>query len=224
MELLLISIGLGVLGIDVVGALIIIAARSQGVSRRAIVLFSLIVLIGTAIYGVLLSLLFGEGINVLAEFLLKVPPLFVKIAECIVIAALAFWVYKRLSKTKKSRRENKLAKFQKSLSKGLMFVAVLFVFSAVLDPSFLGLIAASGREGILIDIIIAHIIWSFVGQIPLYALAVAMIFKKETIITDWFKKLWKRYGDTLATLFTVLICLLAAGLLVDVIIYAIGLL
>lgn len=222
MELLLISIGLGILGIDVVGALIIIAALAQGVSRRVIVLFALIVLVGTAVYGVLLSLLFGEGINAVTELLLKTPVLFVKIVEFVVVIGLAFWIYKRLSKPKKLRRENKLAKLQKSLSKGLLFVAVLFVFTAILDPSFLALIAASGREGILIDIIVAHIVWSFVGQIPLYALAIAMIFKKEMVITDWFKKVWKVHGDTSATIFTILIGLLAIGLLIDVAVYSIG--
>ncbi|MBC7564815.1 hypothetical protein H7100_01100 [Candidatus Saccharibacteria bacterium] len=219
MDLLLASIGLGILGIDIVGALILVAARSQGASRRSIVLFALIILFGTAAYGVILSVLLGEGINEFSEWALRIPAVFFKFFEILIILLLAVWIYIRLTKRSKPRRANKLLRIQKSLSKGLVFAGILFVLSAVLDPAFLALIAASGREGVLFDIIVAHIIWSFVGQIPLYALATAMIFKKEKYITVWFKKIWKKYESTSANVVTILIGVVALVITIDVIRY-----
>lgn len=216
MDLLFASIGLGILGIDIVGALIIAAARSQGAPRRSIALFALIVLFGTALYGIILSILLGEGINEVADWILGIPPMFFKLFEVLVVVLLLAWIYIRLTKKNKSRRSNKLQRIQKSLGKGLVFAAILFVFSAVLDPAFLALIAASGREGVLIDIIIAHLVWSFVGQIPLYALAIAMIFKKEEYITAWFKKVWKKYQSTLTNGVTLLIGIVALAIIFDV--------
>lgn len=223
MELILVSIGLGVLGLDVVGALLILMALAQGVSRRSVVLFSLIVLIGTAVYGVFLSLLLGESINEIAALLRQVPLATFKIAQLVLVGLLVLWICIRLLSRNQKSRIKRLARFQKILSRGMVVVAILFVITAVLDPSFLALVAASGREGIFFDIIAAHLIWSFVGQIPLYVLTVAMVFRKEKIITEWFKRLWKRNGKKLAMIFTFLIGVFTVALLVDATIFFINL-
>jgi hypothetical protein len=218
MNLIFASIGLGILGLDIVGALLILMVLAQGAKKRSVVIFSLIVLFGTALFGVLLSLVLGEGINDLADILLKVPAEVWKTSQLVVALLLTAWIFLRVlkrNKITKAMKRRRLRQLRKSLSRGVMFVAVLFVISALLDPAFLALIAASGREGVFFDIVAAHLIWSFVGQIPLYVVTVAILFNKETLITDWFKRLWKHFGAKLISLFTLFLGVITTALVVD---------
>lgn len=73
MEFILLSIGLGLAGIDPLGALIVASAVAAGMKKRQVATFALVVFGGTVAMGVALSLGFGASTAALVEKLNYLP-------------------------------------------------------------------------------------------------------------------------------------------------------
>ena len=75
METIALSLALGLAGIDILGAIIVIAAASAGVRKPSIVLFTLIVFLGTILLGTLLSVFVGSSVESIARYTNQLPDL-----------------------------------------------------------------------------------------------------------------------------------------------------
>lgn len=218
MELVLFSLGLGLAGFDIFGALIILTALGPKAAKREIIIFSLITLLGTIVLGTVATLLLGEGIHIITDFFDDLPDALWVVLDFSVVILLFAWAGRRIVRTIK--KENVTKEPNSAFSKhGSVAVGVLYAISAFTDPSFLALIALSSREDSLIVMVLAQFIWILVSQSPLFALAIAVTLGVHERFVNWFNRVRKKYSHIIATTITVLILLFGTLITADLVIF-----
>ena len=213
METIALSLALGLAGIDILGAIIVIAAASAGVRKPSIVLFTLIVFLGTILLGTLLSVFVGSSVESIARYINQLPDLVWVCIESVLLAGLVMWAVKRLSFTPKPH--NNKTKASSWLKRGLIVTALLFVISTLLDPSYLGLIGVAGHNGNLTVIITSHTIWILVSQITLFIAAIAVLLDRHKPLALWAKRFYDKHRRTISIVLTGTILIAAAFIAID---------
>lgn len=220
MELLLFSLGLGLAGFDIFGALIILTALASKVSKREIMTFTLIALLGTVALGTAAALLLGEGVRMITEFFNNLPDVLWVVLDLLVAILLFVWAGVRIVRTVKKQKVTKEPKsgfFRRSL----VAVGVLYAISAFIDPSFLALIALSSRGDSLVIIVLTQLIWILVSQSPLFALSIAVALGVHEKFVDWFNRVREKYRTIITTIITGLIVLFGTLITADLVVFLI---
>lgn len=91
----------------------------------------------------------------------------------------------------------------------------LFLGSAVLDPTFLGVVVLAGRGEALPAVLVAHLIWSLVSQLPLVVILLVIWRGGHERAVAGFRTGWARVAPGLGRVATGALLLAGAFLLVD---------
>lgn len=218
-NLLILAAGLGLAGIDVLGALTILALLSAGLSRRAIALFAVVVFFITTAMGVVLSLTLGDFVDDLARFAHNLPNAAWIAIDSVVVLTLWGWAIKRWYRQRKHQQKKKEATVNRWLRYGPVVIGVAFSISALTDPSFLAIVALAGHNGTLATTICAHAIWVVVSQLPLFVLAGAVVGSRHERLTGWFQEIWKKYSEHISLAVTIIIAGVGLVFAVDLIFF-----
>lgn len=207
MEFILLSIGLGLAGIDPLGALLVASAVAAGMKKRDVVTFGLVVLLGTIIMGVALSLGLGASTAALVERLNYLPDGVWVVVSMATIALLWGWAIKRVFAKKPKAKSDKQSKW---LKRGAWALAGFFLVTTLADPSYLALIAAAGHQQSFWLALAGHTIWILVSQFMLFVLVGAVMLGKHKSVLAKMKAFQKRHSQKISWSITGII--FAAGL------------
>lgn len=218
MELLLFALGLGLAGFDIFGVLIILTALASKVSKREIITFTLITLFGTVALGTVAVLLLGEGVRIITDFFNNLPDVLWIALDFLVAILLFVWAGVRIVRAIKKQN---VAKEPKAtfFKHGLIVVGMLYAISAFIDPSYLALIALSGRADSLSVIVLAQFIWILVSQSALFALAIAVAFGIHEEFVNWFNRVREKYSNIITKIVTGLIVFFGTLITTDLIVF-----
>ena len=218
MEFILLSIGLGLAGIDPLGALIVASAVAAGMKKRQVATFALVVFGGTVAMGVALSLGFGASTTALVEKFNYLPDGVWVAVNLAVIALLWGRALKRIL-LKKSGANSDAAnpdnKQNKWLKRGIWALSGFFLLTTLADPSYLALIAAAGHQQSFWLALVGHTIWVLVSQFMLFVLVGAVMLGKHQPVVAKMKLLQKRHGQKIGWVLTGIIFMVGMVFLVD---------
>lgn len=219
MELLGISVALGVAGLDIFGMALVIAARAAGVSRRKLVWFGVIVLVGTVLLGVGSSLLLGDGVRRVSEWLHSLPDMVWIAVNVLVSGLLLWWAGRRLLRRYRPTKQSGPGKLQAFFRYSTVLVAALFALSALTDPAFLALIALTSRENNLLLVSLAHLVWIIVSQFTLFAFLAALCGRVDQRLVGWVNRFRSCHQRTIGLAITSLIIAVAGLLMLDIAVF-----
>lgn len=206
-QLLLTAFGLGLAGLDPAGALLAVAALAAGARDRDVLAYGLIVLGGTALLGTLLSLTLGARLASVDWAILVPTGRVGAVVELVVGLALLGWAALRLRRGAVAARKPRRTRTGPG---PLALLGMLFLGSAVLDPTFLGLVVVAGRGEPALSVSLAHLTWSLLSQLPLVLLLVAISRGGHQRAVAWFRRTAARATPVLRRVVTV--ALVTAGL------------
>ena len=205
---LLTVLGLSLAGLDPAGALIAVAALAAGAARRTVLVYGLVVLLGTALLGTLLSLTAGRQLADVDWSGLVPAGQGGALLELLVGALLLGWAALRVARPNASAPKPR----RRRTGAGLALVGVLFAASATADPTFVGVVVVAGRGEPWWLVAVAHLLWAVLSQLPLTALLLAVATGRHERLVVWFQGWWARARGPGRRALTGL--LLAAGLFV----------
>lgn len=211
-ELVLASLGLGLAGIDPAGALIAIAALAAGAKDRAVIAFGLVVLLGTALLGSVLSLVLGTELAQIDWLGLVPAGRAGAVLELVLGVGLLTWAIVRLTRRAVSAPKPRRAR---AGTTGLIATGGLFAASAVLDPTFVAVTVLAGRAPSPAAVVVAQLLWVLVSQSPLLFLLVAIAVGGHQRAVDRFTRGWDRIKPGLGMTVTVALLLVGTTLVVD---------
>ncbi|BAQ23605.1 uncharacterized protein SRT_03440 [Streptococcus troglodytae] len=214
MNNLLFVLGLGLAGIDPVGMILLIAMQAAGLSKKRVYLFGSLVLFGTVLLGFVLSIILGNGISNIAQALGQLPNIAWVWIYVVLIAALIAWGVKRLLTVEELNSQSS----QKS-NKGIYAAAIFMIYTAIVDPTFLAVLALSGQVNNALLSLLCNLIWVLISQSPLFLLILAVMSNKHHLFIDKFNAFYDRCRQPIKCGITGLIFLSALVLLIDLSFY-----
>lgn len=211
-ELFVTAVALGVAGIDPAGLLLALGALAAGARERTVLIFTAIVLAGTALLGTVLTLALGQQLQDFDWASVLPPDWLGATIEALLAAALLGWAALRIRRPE--ARPPRPAKKGRT-GTALLGGGVLFVLSAPLDPTFVGLVVLAGRGEPVAAVASAHLTWIVVSQVPLVALAVAIVLRRHDRAVARLRDLMPRARPVLAHLGTAALALAGAVMALD---------
>lgn len=187
MDVLAIAVGLGLAGVDVLGALTVLALLTAGASRKVIALFAGTVFFVTTAIGIILSLTLGGFVDELSRFASNLPDTAWVSIDLVVVCILWGWAARRWYRQSHNTPKIEKPKTNRWLRYGPLVIGGVFALSALTDPSFLAVIALAGHNGNILSIVFMHVLWVLVSQAPLFVLAIAVMSSKHERVTTWFR-------------------------------------
>lgn len=185
--------GLGIGGFDPAPALIaavFMAARPSGTPpairtvRRDVLWFGLLLIGGTAAWGIGLSRLLGERLaGVPWHGLLRAGGWAAGIELAVAVLGLCFAGYRWAHRSDPPQEEKARSRA------GLMLVAVGFVALVTADMPFVITIGLSSHQP-LWAVVPAFIMWAIISQVPLFILCVAVLFNKHRRVSSVIGRAW----------------------------------
>lgn len=210
-SLLATAVGLGIAGIDPAGALIAVAALAAGARDRVVLLFGVIVVLGTALLGTALSLTLGGNLADIDWSGLAPTGSTFAALELAIGTALLIWGTVRLragAHPPKPRRP-------RTGTAGLLGAGALLAASAPLDPTFVALTVLAGRGQEPVGVLLAHLLWILISQAPLVLLLVAVARGGHQRVVDRFQTWWARVQPALRRLVTGAVLLVGMICVID---------
>lgn len=211
-ELLVTAVALGVAGIDPAGLLLALGALAASGRERTVLIFTAIVVAGTALLGTALTLTLGQRLQYF-DWASALPPDWLGATiEALLAVALLGWAALRIRRPEvRPPRPAKKGRTGTALLGG----GVLFALSAPLDPTFVGLVVIAGRGEPVPAVVAAHATWIVVSQLPLVALAVAITLRRHDRAVTWLRDLMPRARPFLAHLGTAALAVAGAVMALD---------
>jgi hypothetical protein len=204
--------GLGLLGLDPAGALVAAVALAAGARDRQVVVFGLVVLVGTTLFGAVLAVTVGERLARL-DWASLVPHGALRAAlEASAALALAVWVGVRLVR----RNVVSEPRVMGAGSTGAIAAGVLFIGTAATDPTFAALVVLAGREASPAGVVLANSAWTLVSQAPLFLVVLAVLRGRHRGVVSTLQRLRERWAPRVRALVTAVLGLGALLLVVDV--------
>ena len=200
-ELFVTALALGLAGIDPAGLLLALGSLAAGARERTVLIFTAIVVAGTALLGTVLTVTLGRQLREFDWTSLFPPDWLGATIEGLLAAALLTWAAVRVRLRRPEARPPRPAKRGRT-GTALVWGGVLFAVSAPLDPTFVGLVVLAGRGQSVLATGLAHVTWIVVSQLPLVALGVAIIFRRHDRAVAWLRDLMPRVRPVLARLGT----------------------
>lgn len=214
---LLIIVGLGFVGIDPVGMILLLTMQAAGLSNKKAYLFGTLVLFGTALLGFILSILLGDSLSHIVQALNQLPNIAWIWIYVVLIAVLIAWGVKRLLTAEELENANS----QKN-SKGIYAVAAFMIYTAIVDPTFLAVLALSDQVDNTLLSLLYNLIWVLISQSPLFLLILAVMCNKHHVFIDKFNAFYERYKQPIKYGITGIIFLSALVLIADLSSYCIS--
>lgn len=213
LELLASTIGLGIAGLDPVGALIAIAALGGGARTRNVLVYGVLMIAVTVALGVVLSLVIGTRLASIDWSVLSPDGRFWAIGEAIAGVGLLAWGIRRMTHPPKIRDDG--SGTRGTTLTALSGLGILYGLSSVLDPTFVALVILAGRHGSFMDAGIAHLLWILISQLPLVVVLGAIISGRYETIIEPLKTGWQRIRPRISRIGTAAALFAGVVLLVD---------
>lgn len=192
MEQLAAAFGLGIAGIDPLGAVLLMTAIAVRASRTKTSLFMLAVFISTVVVGIVVSLL-GDGI---VRFISDViPPDTSSIWLCInigLVILISIWLVHSLRKDHNKKKPRKKSQTLTGTTWQFIAFGALFGISTAIDPTFVANAAIAAQTGSIFAMIGLHTVWLIVSQCMLFVLFVAYLFGVHRPLITWAQRAWKK--------------------------------
>ncbi len=204
--------GLGLLGLDPAGALVAAVALAAGARDRQVVVFGLVVLVGTILFGTALTVTVGERLARL-DWASLVPHGALRAGlEAGSALVLTVWVATRVV------RKNTVSepRVMGAGSTGAAVAGVLFIGTAATDPSFAALVVLAGREASTAGVVVANAAWTLISQAPLFVVILAVLWGRHHAAVSALQRLREQWAPRVRTLVTAVLGLGALLLLADV--------
>lgn len=213
LDVLLAAATLGVAGLDPAGAAIAVGALAAGARERHVLLFSAVVLLGTAAWGTLLSLTLGRRLEGLAWSRLLPEDGLAALVELAVAVALLSWAVVRWRRP--GARPPRPGRTGRTGGVGLGLLGAGFALTAALDPTYVALVVLAGRDGSLPTAATAHVVWVLLSQLPLAVVAVAVLRGRHEGAVAWFQRALVRWRPLLTATGTAALVLAGGVLALD---------
>lgn len=211
-------LGLGLAGLDPVGALMVVPALAAGARRRIVMLF-----FGTAaFFTITTGLVLGESVQYLTTWLeaLAIPGPVRLVIQVVVAAGLGWWAVDRWSHRKDSKPEKKRSVLAGPVAMSL--AGTFWGLSAVTDPSFLALAAIDSRiENLLVSVAV-FTGWFVVSQAPLCAVVLTLAAGRDSTPVRYSLALAQRLATPTAVILTLLLAVSSVLLLLNACTYLSG--
>lgn len=216
-ELIAVAAGLGLAGLDPVGALVAVGAAARGVRRSWLIGYGAVVLLGTALFGTVLTLTVGRRLADV-DWAALLPGGGLRVTIELVLAALLIWwaVHRQRSPSTPE------AHTEPTTGWALIGTGVVFAASAVLDPSFDAVVIVAAVDHGLPSIIAAHLAWAFVSQVPLLVLVLVLLRDRRGHAIERVRRWWARSSGILGWLGSAVIAAVGLVLAADVAAYLIA--
>lgn len=208
--------GLGLAGLDVTGALVVIAALAAGARRRAIAVFAAATLLVTAGFGVALSELVGPRLAGIDWSVLDLPDPMRIVLDLVLAGALLVWALRRHRRRDAPKDPPNP---RPGSSAGLAAMGALLGLSAIIDPTFVAVVVLAGRGKPLWLVVVAHVLWILLSQSPLFVLTGAACAGSHGRPVAWFQRKRDQMRPVLDAIATVLLAVMGAALLADALLY-----
>ena len=164
------------------------AGRDDARARSAVLAFGAALIGGTAAWGILLTALFGpalSSVHWLHLLRLGAWAAGIEATAAVAVLAWAWWAWRRRARPREERRRPVRG------PAGLMLVAVGFVAIVTTDVPFIVQIAmGSEQPGWLM--VVGHVLWAAVSQLPLLVLCVAVAVGRHHAAARAVGKVWER--------------------------------
>jgi hypothetical protein len=217
-KLLLTAFALGLVSLDVTGALLAVGALGAGAHTRALLAFGCFSILGTIAFSTALSLIIGPRISGIDwGMLLPHDPTEDQVSAALQIVlgvGLLIWGIVR------TRRPG--SRPPKPSALGLISLAgagMLFALAAIADPTFVSLVVIAGRADLFWSVADAHSTWTLVSHIPLVlVLAFALSGESERVVV-LVRTLWAKIGPWMVRLVTIVVLLVGTFLVLDALRY-----
>lgn len=211
-------VGLGIAGLDPLGALMVVPALAAKARRRVVMLF----FTTAAFFTIATGLVLGESVRHLTAWLenLTVPAPVRLAVQLVAAAGLGWWAAHRWVHRKDPKQEK-----GRSVLAGPVAMSLAGTFwgvSAVTDPSFLALAAIDSRiENLLVSVAI-FAGWFVVSQAPLCAVVLALAAGRDSAPVRRSLALAQRLAAPTAVILTFLLAATAGFLILNAVTYLTG--
>lgn len=219
MQTLLITVGLGMAGIDPFAMIALLAAISTGTTRTRVVLFFITMFVFTVSVGTIGSLL-GDTFTAYISDVLRVNDGPLRLYGTALIAGLllAWLVYRWCFRILPKQQPNdKKPRFTLGQSPWHFIIAgIIYSFLCALsDPAFYAMVAFAAHTDSMLSIVSTHIVWFLLSQCLLVALLIAYFCGAHKKFAIWSQKFWKKHKNLLTKVLYVAACAVVILLLID---------
>lgn len=208
--------GLGIAGLDPIGALIALPALASGARRRVIVIFFTAALVTTVATGVAL----GESVQYVIAWLtevLTVPDPLRLTLQLAGAAGLGYWAARRWRDRNKPKPEKK--KPHASGVAGMGLLGIAWGASSLTDPTFFGVAAIGATLPGVVPAALAYAGWFLVSQAPLAAVALTLAAGRDSAPVRRVSTIARRLARPTSHMFTALLGLAAIALAINAVTY-----
>lgn len=203
-------IGLGIAGIDPVGAILLFSAIYSGAGRSKIIALTVSAFVATVAAGVMITLASSQLVAV-ADFESGAIWAYLEIGVAILIG---YWLIRG---SKSDHGFEKKKEKQQSLGETIpayIFTGVVFAATAVIDPTFFATAVVIADTNDVFVSIIAFTIWTLISQFMLFGLFAAHLLGLDQRLINVTMGLWERHKPLLQGL------LYVAGIFVGLLLLA----
>jgi hypothetical protein len=190
---LLSTIGLGVAGIDPVGAILLMTAVSTGVSKIKIIAFTVSVFLASTVISTLISVL---GTNIIKNISNSFPQghsVFWAYADVVLVLVLSVWLVRQYTKKEPKDSGNKKRKMIRGSAGVFMAAGVVFGVTSVLDPTFIANTTLAAQAGSIYQVVVMQSLWILISQCMLVGVALAFMLGLSDRLIAWASTLWARH-------------------------------
>ncbi len=206
-DVLLQVVGLGLAGIDPLGAALLVGAIAAGAGRTKVFAFAASVFITSVVAGTAMAVLGNRLLENVDDAVPSASSPVWAYLEVVVAAVIVVWLIRRRAPAD----EDAAPKTQRNISRStaaMVTAGAAFTVTSALDPTFLATFAVVGPSGSVVTALLSFTIWTLISQVLLFSLVVAFNFGAHERALDAARRWWERRK----TLFTAL--LQAAGVIV----------
>lgn len=208
-------IGLGIAGIDPLGAALLVSAITAGARRTKVFAFAVSVFITSVLAGTLLTLLGNRLFEGSDDVLPSSSSSVWAYLELGAAALIAVWLIRSLRPASEPEAKPQTGIGRSTIA--MVLAGAAFTATSVLDPTFLATAAVVGPSDNIITTLLSFTAWTLISQIMLFALVVAFNFGAHQRAIDATQRWWNQNKKVLTALlkaagiFAVLALLVDAG-------------
>jgi|GEM_PF-5761001 len=170
-------VGLGLLGLDPFGALIVISSIATGVRRRVVIVFFATALVSTVLTGFLLDESV-QHINAWITSTFTVTPSVRATVQLLATVGLGLWTAHAWKHRNQQRKDSKATVL--AGASGMVLLGIFWGVSAITDPSFYGITALSAASESIAFAVAAFTGWFLVSQAPLTLVVLTLAAGKNS--------------------------------------------